>query len=393
MYFSFQIPTETLVCLICAFIGAVIVLVAYLFRLCPVVKARRLCDAGVEGSQSSSFEGVSVIVYSQDEAVELETLLPKLLSQDYPAPMEVIVVNEGDSGEVRDIVGMMQLSHRNLYLTYTPDGARNLSRKKLGITLGVKAARYDVVVLTTASVSIGSGNWLRRMARHFSNESPVEVVLGYAATDLAADDSHGRRRRSFDYVADAALWLSAALAGRPFRGCEHNLAYRRRAFFANKGFSRSLNLCFGDDDIFISEIATGSNTAVELSADSIVMLGGDSQRAHIERVLRHRFTKRFIRRRPRFLMTFVSWLILVTVGFAVVAVSFDYMNGFSLAVAGFIVIGLLAAAVAIWRSLMQALCGRRLLFSIPYIAATRPLRGLWLGLRSRFARQKKYTWD
>lgn len=393
MFFSLHIPTEVLFLLAFALAGAVVLLVVSLTRLRPVVKACRRADAAPAEGPEGGFEGVSVVVYSQDEARELERLLPSLLGQDYPAPMEVIVVNEGESSDVRDTVGMMQLAHRNLYLTYTPDGARNLSRKKLGITLGIKAARYDVVVLTTAAATVTSDKWLRRMAGHFSAGSPVEVVLGYAAVDAGADDGRGRRRRSFDYVADAAVWLSAALTGRPFRGIEHNIAYRRRTFFANKGFSRSLNLCFGDDDIFISEIATKDNTAVELSADSMVTLGGDSQRSHLERTLRHRFTERFIRRRRRFLLPLSMWLIMIAVALSAAAIALDYSNGFTVAVGTVIILGVLATVVAVWRSLMLALKGRRLLLSIPYIAATRPLRGLWLSLRSRFARQKKYTWD
>ena len=51
------------------------------------------------------------------------------------------MVNEGESAAVTDVVSTMQLTHRNLYLTCTPDGVRNLSRKKLAITLGIKATR------------------------------------------------------------------------------------------------------------------------------------------------------------------------------------------------------------------------------------------------------------
>ena len=61
------------------------------------------------------------------------------------------MVNEGESADVRDAVSMLRASHPNLYLTFTPEGVVNLSRKKLGITLGIKAARYDIAVLTTTA--------------------------------------------------------------------------------------------------------------------------------------------------------------------------------------------------------------------------------------------------
>ncbi len=39
----------------------------------------------------------------------------------------------------------------------------------------------------------------------------------------------------------------------PYRGASGNIAFRRDKFFDNKGFSSSLNLRSGDDDIFINE--------------------------------------------------------------------------------------------------------------------------------------------
>ena len=110
------------------------------------------------------------------------------------------------------------------------------------------------------------------MTRPFDAGSQTEIVLGFAYIDPEEDEHGGRRRRAFDYVADSVRWLSVAIAGKPFRGTEYNIAYRRELFLRNKGFARSLNLHYGDDDIFISQIARGDNTVVELSEDSIVRL-------------------------------------------------------------------------------------------------------------------------
>ena len=115
-------------------------------------------------------------MYSQGDAGHLEEILKALLDQDYPAVFEVVVVNEGERSDVSDLVSMLRASHSNLYLTYTPDGVVNLSRKKLALTLGVKAARYGVVVLTTTAAVIESRMWLRRMMAPFGASSPVEVV-------------------------------------------------------------------------------------------------------------------------------------------------------------------------------------------------------------------------
>lgn len=49
-----------------------------------------------EGSDGDvGFPAVSIIVYACDDDENLETLLPQLLEQDYPANTEVILVNDG----------------------------------------------------------------------------------------------------------------------------------------------------------------------------------------------------------------------------------------------------------------------------------------------------------
>lgn len=52
-----------------------------------------------------------MIVYSQDEADALEMLLRDIIGQEYPAPMEVIVVNEGENSEVRDVVETLRIGY------------------------------------------------------------------------------------------------------------------------------------------------------------------------------------------------------------------------------------------------------------------------------------------
>ena len=282
----------------------------------------------------------------------------------------------------------------NLYLTFTPEGVVNLSRKKLALTLGIKAARYETVVLTTTSVEIPSALWLRRMMGRFAAGSPVEVVLGYASVDPDEDDMRGRRMRAFDYVADSVRWLAVAVAHKPFRGTEYNIAYKKDIFLRNKGFARSLNLHYGDDDIFVSQIATASNTEVELSEDSIVRIRhGNHPRMFKERVLRRIFTEGFIRRRPRILASLTGWLQIAAIALGVAAAVLAYPNMFSAVVAAAVIIVIFILDIIVWRSAMKALKSRRLMLTIPWLSLTRPIRGIGRRIQSRLGKQKKYTWD
>ncbi len=393
LYFSPDIPREALLLLAPAVLCIISVGLIYLFRTRTVIRAVEAASLP-RAEDTAPREAVSVIVYSQDDPENLESILHSLLRQDYGAPYEIIVVNEGESPDVRDVVSMLRATHSNLYLTSTPDGVRNLSRKKLGITLGVKAARYGVVALTTTAVDIPSERWLSALMSNFRPDSPTGVVLGFAAIDPSEDNERGKRRRAFDFVAESVRWLAPALAGKPFRGVEYNLAYRKELFLRNSGFARSLNLHYGDDDIFISEIATGKNTAVELSPDSLVYLRhGNSPRLFLERMVRRCFTESFISRRPFFLASLTGWLQLLALGLGIAAAVVSRGNLFAAAVTGVLMLLAWTMDILVWRAAMRALRSRRLCFSLPWLSMTYPIRKIAYLLRSRIGRQRKYTWN
>lgn len=392
MTFSLSADPATLWLLGGSIVCVLLIATYYILRVRTVADYRRKSDAA-ELSPDTGLSPASVVVYSQGDGDNLAELLKALLSQDYPAAYEVIVVNEGESADVRDVVEMQRANHSNIYLTFTPEGVVNLSRKKLALTLGVKAARHPVVVMTTSAVVIDSDKWLRRMMEPFNNDK-IEVALGYAYADPTEDNHLGKRHRAYDVAAESARWLGVALAGKPFRGTEYNLAYRKSTFIRNKGFAHSLNLKYGDDDIFVSSVANATNTAVVLSEDSMVRVRhGNHPRIFMENTVRRIFTERFIRRRPRLLPGLTGWLHLAAVALAIAAAVYAWPNLTIAAAAVIVVLALAATDMVIWRKLMSALKCRRLLLTLPWLTATHPLRRLSARLRSHFGHQKRYTWD
>lgn len=366
----------------------------YFFRVRSVAEFRRKADRERPDKPNAEYEPASVVIYSQGNADNLSAMLESVLHQDYPAAYEVIVVNDGESTAVRDIVSMLRPEHPNLYLTFTPEGVVNLSRKKLALTLGIKAARYDIVVLTTTDAIIESPLWLRRMTASFTPGSPVEVVLGFAYIDPEEDRAFGARRRAYDFIVESARWLGVAIAGKPFRGTEYNIAYRRSLFMKSKGFARSLNLHYGDDDIFISQIAKRDNTRVELSSESMVRLRhGNHPRLFTERTLRRFFTETFIRRRPRVLISMTGWLQIAAIACLAVAGWHEWPNLQATLIGALMVVLMFAMDIFFWRGVLKGLRSRNLFAVIPWLSVSYPVRRIGARLHAKFGKQKKYTWD
>ena len=143
-----------------------------------------------------------------------------------------------------------------------------ISAKKLAVTLGIKASKYDWLVFTEANCQPQSNQWLRLLARNFT--SRTQVVLGYSGYERGRGWLH--KRIAFDNLFTSMRYLGFALAGSPYMGIGRNLAYRKELFYREKGFSAHLNLQRGDDDLFVNHIATAENTRVETDADAIVRM-------------------------------------------------------------------------------------------------------------------------
>lgn len=365
----------------------VIISLRPLWRVANAIKQSSTDDSDPEESIAAS-----IVVYATNEADSLRKLLPTLLGQHYNGPFEVIVVNEGQSDATAEVVERLRMIHDNLYLTYTPDGARQLSRKKLALMIGIKAARYPVVVQTIASANIDSDMWLARMTAPFSDPN-VEVVLGAGTLDTTEDVGIGRRSRLFNSVADTIIWLNSALSRRPYRGTELNLAYTREVFFANRGFSRSLNLKYGDDDIFIHEIARPDNTAVVLHPDAIVgRKAWNVPRVYRNLRSRYIFTGQRIPRTARYLNGLGNLLLWAIVALCIAGAVVMLPNLFGVTIAAVIVLSLAVVTTIFWRKAIRAISGKAMMFSLAGLAFMRPLANVVAKLKSLRHRKSNYTW-
>lgn len=292
------------------------IVICYRGRVARVAERRAALEAG-ERVEDSRMKPVSVVVYACENSERLEKLLERLLCQNYAPGYEVIVVNDGGGHSVGDMVTRYSHKFPHLKLTFVPDNAHNLSRRKLAITLGIKAAAYDYILLTTADCELPGEEWVHSMARHFADGN--EVVLGVST--IKGDDGE---RMSFmnrmGELHDTVAWVSEALRDAAYRGTRYNMGYSKALFFKHKGFARTLNIHDGDDDLFVSEIAAGNKVAVEISGDSIVdVCTVKPSLTYKEDKKRHAFTARLSDRNPARIINSMPWLLWLSIALGVAA--------------------------------------------------------------------------
>jgi hypothetical protein len=215
---------------------------------------------------SSELPPVSVVVYVKSRFYNLKDFLTDLLEQDYPQ-FEVIVVNDGMTEENKNTLFRLQEQYSHLYSTHIPDETRNVNRKKLGLTLGIKAAKYDCLLFTEADSHTRSDKWIQLMARHFGKGKTV--VLGMSAKEN--EKGFFQKFMAFDYFYSNLQMLSMALINHPYMGNGRNLIYSKTNYNEQKGFILHRSTRQVENNLFINNIATAYKAEVELLPESVVM--------------------------------------------------------------------------------------------------------------------------
>lgn len=209
---------------------------------------------------------VSIIICAKNEQENLKNFLPHVLEQDYPN-FEVIVVNDGSYDNSEDILCNMRNKYSHLYFTSMPKDSRIISRKKLAITVGIKAAKNDILLFTDADCMPVSNQWIKLMVRNFT--PGVEFVIGYGG--YFNKPKFINCLINYDTLFIGNQFLSFAKCNKPYMGVGRNMAYLKETFYNRKGFAGLLHIPSGDDDLLINTTATKKNTRIEVDPMSITL--------------------------------------------------------------------------------------------------------------------------
>ncbi len=218
-----------------------------------------------ENPLAISDTSVSVIVCAHNEIENLKNLIPKLLKQAY-ASYEIILVDDRSDDGTYEFLQEEKKKNQLLKVVRVDFVPEHVQPKKFAITLGVKAAQHDLVILTDADCEPASIHWIRSMASQF--DESTKFVLGFSYFKM----QKGLLNRfvRFETIQTGILYLSAALGGNPYMGVGRNMGYRKSFFLSVKGFHNDLKVVGGDDDLLINRYAKRKNTRPVISKDNLI---------------------------------------------------------------------------------------------------------------------------
>ena len=258
-----------------------------------------------------------LVTVQHKQAHMLRRHLPQLLSQDYEGGYEVVVVGEKSDSDTEDILNSYA-DNPLLYATYVPDSSRYMSRKKLAITLGVKAAHNEWIVMTDAYCSPSGDHWLLALASHITdnatsdtNQAPLpsggagggcqagggcNLIIGYSNYD---DESRPYYR--FERLQQACYTMREARRATAYRAMGCNVVFRKSEFIEGDGYRGNLEHTRGEYDFLVNKYARRHLTAVANEPEAWVIDDAPTRhewrsrhiyymhtRKHLARSFRHR---------------------------------------------------------------------------------------------------------
>ena len=212
--------------------------------------------------------GISVVLTTHNEGAFLRETLLYLLEQDYPN-FEVVVVNYTSTDDTEFVLKCLADNYSNLKVIPFPKDVNIFTGKKLPLSIGIKSAKHDLLLLTEPDACPKCKNeddfkWIRHMVTGFLKGA--DIVMGHCGVRQDVGLLNGLMQ--YDNLDNAASMFGWAILGNPYTATGRNLGYRRSFFFNRGGFIQHYQVREGADDMFVNQNANKKNTAMVISPEA-----------------------------------------------------------------------------------------------------------------------------
>lgn len=215
-------------------------------------------------------EPLTIVIPAHNQAEQLRRHLPAILNQDYEE-FEVVVVDIASTDDTRQFLEAMEQRYKYLRHSSTPSSARDISLERLALTLGIRSAQHEWVVLTQADAEPASNQWLNRIASTIRKNPTKELLLGFARYEELTNSWFEHKIGFFRLWHTIASYdhLQAGYAAVRGDGC--NMAVRKSVFLISNCFADTQNLSVGACDLMANRLSTRDNTAIFIDPASVVI--------------------------------------------------------------------------------------------------------------------------
>lgn len=303
---------------------------------------------------------VSVIICAKNESDNLRKNLPSIIEQEYPN-FEIVLVDDNSSDNSLEIMESFAEQNAHVKIVKVKPIDKFWGNKKYALTLGIKAAKHQLLLFTDADCQPVSKYWIKHIATHLN--STKSLVLGYGGITNIKNSWLNKLIR-YETVFTAIQYFSYTKIGMPYMGVGRNLAYRKDLFFENSGFMSHMHIKSGDDDLFVNQVANLENTTICFDKESFIYSDGKKTfKDWIYQKRRHLVTSKYYKPKHKFLLGlfYISQLL-----FWILAIALTALQVQLIWVIGLILLRLLIQQIVLYKG-AQKLDEGKLMFWIPFL--------------------------
>ena len=222
-------------------------------------------NAKSQPTDDSQLPPVSVVLTTHNEVQWLNENLVYLLEQEYP-DFEVVVVNYLSTDDTQYTLKLLSDYYPRLKVVTFDEDVNLFQGKKYPLSIGIKSAKNDILMLADPECTPKNLRWLRGMVEGYRQGKNTQLVMGYCGVKRGKTLLGALQQ--YDALCYGAQYLGRALMGHPYTASGRNLSYRRSFFFQQGAFIRHYDVADGSDDLFVYQNANRHNTAICINSDA-----------------------------------------------------------------------------------------------------------------------------
>lgn len=203
-------------------------------------------------SYTTQEDGVSIVVCVKNNLAGIKNLLQKALKQNHTS-YEIIIVDDFSTDGLKDYLDTIDQP----LITYL-HSSKDIPGKKLALSEGIMASRYEWILLTDSDCKPASLDWIKHMLS--VRKEGTDLVLG--VSPLSPQRGLSAILAAYESMYILMQYLSYALWRKPYMGVGRNLLFKKSSFIDHGPFDDNWAIASGDDDFIVKAISTSSNTEI-----------------------------------------------------------------------------------------------------------------------------------
>jgi cellulose synthase/poly-beta-1,6-N-acetylglucosamine synthase-like glycosyltransferase len=190
---------------------------------------------------------LSLIIAAKNEAENINKLFDHLERLNYPQEnFEVIIVDDNSSDNTYSLIESRILNKNNFRLLKAEQ--KEFDGKKGALSIGIKNAQNHLIVITDADC-LPDSNWLKAIAGKL--DDGYDFVFGVAP--ISVGEFTVQKLSAFENLRNSFLSIAALGLNIPYSAAARSFAFRKNSFERIGGYSKTISILSGDDDLLLRE--------------------------------------------------------------------------------------------------------------------------------------------